>query len=179
MDELITENPADGTVTVCRQFSLLLLEDDRSSLVRAAGYDDGAGVLLVQLKDRKGEPAGVYRYLAVPEFHHAELLEAESVGNYYNTRIKPFFHCEQLDEATGRWYAAGWPERAAEAGQADGRRKNYYAVTGWSVADIVAAFARAGRTVTEAFAADWLDANEGKISDRLTEEGWEVIAALI
>lgn len=105
MDTTIHEDLAARELRV-GPFTLELLEEGRSSVVRALGYDDEGAFLLVQLMDRERRPTGLYRYVAVPEFQHVALAEAESMGQYLNAEIKPCYHCEQYDEATGRWYAA-------------------------------------------------------------------------
>ena len=58
----------------------------QSEAVSSVGYDGKARTLAVEF--REGQ---VYEYLEVPETIYRELLQAESIGNYVNTAIKPRF----------------------------------------------------------------------------------------
>lgn len=49
----------------------------------------------------------------------------------------------------------------------------------WVAEDIVDAFNRRGKKLSEAQAEEWLMDNASQIENRLTELGWEVIDALI
>jgi hypothetical protein len=57
-----------------------------SEAVNSIGYDPRRRTLAVEF--RKGR---VYEYLDVPEATYRELIEAESIGNFVSTRIKPYF----------------------------------------------------------------------------------------
>lgn len=63
----------------------------KSSAVRSVGYYDASATLEVELTTGR-----VYRYFDVPWEVHDELMDASSKGGYYNTRIKPAYHCEEV-----------------------------------------------------------------------------------
>lgn len=50
----------------------------------SVGYDKGRRVLEVEVAG-----GAVYQYLGVPAREYFALLSADSVGRYYNQRIKP------------------------------------------------------------------------------------------
>jgi hypothetical protein len=60
-----------------------------SSAVVSVGYDEHA-VLEVEYAD-----GDVYRYYGVPRSLHDQLLDAASIGQFINTRIKGRFRCEK------------------------------------------------------------------------------------
>jgi hypothetical protein len=62
-----------------------------SSCVRSAGYDAEAGELEIEFVH-----GAVYRYAAVPEQVHAELLAADSHGRYFNRSIRGCFRYRKL-----------------------------------------------------------------------------------
>jgi len=55
-----------------------------SSNIEAIGYDDGLRELWVQFKD-----GGTYVYGDVSAETHAEIMQADSKGSYFNREIKP------------------------------------------------------------------------------------------
>lgn len=55
-----------------------------STAVLSVGYDRNRRVLEVEV-----EGGAVYQYLGVPAREYLALLAADSVGRYYNQRIKP------------------------------------------------------------------------------------------
>lgn len=57
-----------------------------SSSVRSVGYDPESFVLEIEFRN-----GGVYQYLHVPAAAHRLLLQAESIGEYVNTVVKPRF----------------------------------------------------------------------------------------
>ena len=61
-----------------------------SSLVSAARYSSDA---VLELRFRSG---AIYRYSNVPHLLFEELLAAESLGAYFNRRIRPRFPYEQI-----------------------------------------------------------------------------------
>lgn len=65
-----------------------------SSNVAAVGYDDETKTLQVQFKG--GE---TYNYFGVPQELYDNLLNAESVGGFLNTYIKPHFRMEKVTES--------------------------------------------------------------------------------
>lgn len=54
-----------------------------SSNLRSVGYDEFLLVLEVEFKN-----GAVYRYYGVPAEVHDELINAESVGKYFNANVK-------------------------------------------------------------------------------------------
>jgi hypothetical protein len=59
-----------------------------SSSVASVGYDAATSVLEVEFRN-----GNVYRYFAVPSKIHGALVEADSVGAFVNTVIKPHYPC--------------------------------------------------------------------------------------
>jgi KTSC domain len=57
-----------------------------SEAVSSVGYDARRRTLAVEFREGR-----VYDYLEVPEETYRELMEAESIGNFVSTRIKPNF----------------------------------------------------------------------------------------
>jgi len=62
-----------------------------SSNLSSVGYDSQKKVLEVEFKN-----GSVYQYFEVPESKYAELIEASSVGSYFNTHIKNVFQYTQV-----------------------------------------------------------------------------------
>jgi hypothetical protein len=60
-----------------------------SSSVRSVGWQDGT----LELEYVGGS---VYRYYDVPQPTYAGLLAAESIGNYVNTEIKPYYEFREI-----------------------------------------------------------------------------------
>lgn len=58
-----------------------------SSLVTSVGYDSDEELLEVELQDGK-----VYQYRDVPEETYQGLLNADSIGRYFNNHIREFSH---------------------------------------------------------------------------------------
>ena len=54
-----------------------------SSNLRSVGYDEFLLVLEIEFKS-----GAVYRYYGVPAEVHDELINAESVGKYFNANVK-------------------------------------------------------------------------------------------
>ena len=54
-----------------------------SSNLRSVGYDEFLLVLEIEFKS-----GAVYRYYGVPSEVHDELINAESVGKYFNANVK-------------------------------------------------------------------------------------------
>ena len=54
-----------------------------SSNIRSVGYDEFLLVLEIEFKS-----GAVYRYYGVPAEVHDELINAESVGKYFNANVK-------------------------------------------------------------------------------------------
>ena len=62
-----------------------------SSSVRSVGYDDDSHTLEVEFRN-----GGVYDYLDVPATEARRLRQAESLGRYLNTRIKPRYRVRKV-----------------------------------------------------------------------------------
>ncbi len=58
-----------------------------SSLLRSVGYDPASSVLEVELI----EPGHVYEYFDVPYSVFEELMNADSLGSYFNEFIKDLY----------------------------------------------------------------------------------------
>lgn len=54
-----------------------------SSLLASVGYDSDEQVLEVELQDGK-----VYQYVDIPEETYRDLLDADSLGRYFNQYIR-------------------------------------------------------------------------------------------
>lgn len=57
-----------------------------SEAVKSVGYDGRHQTLAVEFREGR-----LYEYLEVPERTYRELMEAESIGNFVATKIKPCF----------------------------------------------------------------------------------------
>jgi hypothetical protein len=64
-----------------------------STSIASVGYE--APILEVRFLN-----GGLYRYLEVPEEVHAELMQAESKGRFFNRRIRDAYHCERVRPAS-------------------------------------------------------------------------------
>jgi hypothetical protein len=62
-----------------------------SSSISSVGYDAERKTLEVEFTGGR-----VYRYYDIPAAVHSELLEASSIGGYFNTNIRPYFPYERL-----------------------------------------------------------------------------------
>ena len=62
-----------------------------SSAVRSVGYDEDRHELEIEYAE-----GGVYRYSLVPRRSYDELLDADSIGAYVATRIKPRYPVEEV-----------------------------------------------------------------------------------
>ncbi|ADB33703.1 conserved hypothetical protein [Kribbella flavida DSM 17836] len=60
-----------------------------SSSVRSVGWKDDT----LEVEYVNGS---VYQYFEVPQFTFAGLLAAESIGQFVNTRIKPYYEFREL-----------------------------------------------------------------------------------
>ena len=70
-----------------------LLEYVDSTCFESVGYDDSEEVLYVRFLDS----GSVYAYYGVPYYEYDELVNADSIGGYYNDYIKGQYDCEQLE----------------------------------------------------------------------------------
>ena len=66
------------------------LTDVESSNIQAIGYDRKIQTLRVAFQDQSGVPR-VYDYPLVPESEYNRLMEAESKGKFFNSRVKPMY----------------------------------------------------------------------------------------
>jgi hypothetical protein len=64
-----------------------------SSVLLSVGYDPERQILEVELATRR-----VYRYYPVPELVHRRLLQAPSVGQYFNAEIRDHYECVRVDD---------------------------------------------------------------------------------
>jgi len=66
-----------------------------SQQIKSIGYDPTTATLEVEFTN-----GAVYQYSAVPAHIHQELMEAESIGKYFNQHIKYGFRYERVDVQT-------------------------------------------------------------------------------
>ena len=71
---------------------------EKSSNVKAIGYDPESKKMRVAFKGRDGD--NVYEYTDVAPHVHAEMLAAESAGSYFAKNIRGKYGVEKL---TGQW----------------------------------------------------------------------------
>jgi hypothetical protein len=69
----------------------MLRHEVHSSELRSVGYDEAISLLEVEF--RSGE---VYQYFDVPAELVLELLEADSLGRYFNASIRPKFKFKKV-----------------------------------------------------------------------------------
>lgn len=72
---------------ICDELEIpLSFEDAESSVIAAASYEPGPGLLRVVFRSGK-----TYRYGGVPDHVWADFLVAKSRGSYFNRQIGPLF----------------------------------------------------------------------------------------
>jgi KTSC domain len=64
-----------------------------ANVLAGVGYDEKTQTLEVEFRN-----GGVYQYNRIPAEEYAHLREAESIGRYLNTRIRPFYSCRKVRE---------------------------------------------------------------------------------
>jgi hypothetical protein len=69
----------------------MLRQAVKSSELRGVGYEESA--LLLEVEFHSGE---IYRYFDVPARLVLELLQAESIGRFFNAHIRPRFAFEKV-----------------------------------------------------------------------------------
>ena len=69
----------------------MLRQRVKSSELRSVGYDDSASLLEAEFQS--GE---VYQYFNVPAELVLELLNADSLGRYFNAHIRPKFNFKKV-----------------------------------------------------------------------------------
>ena len=62
-----------------------------SSNLAAVGYDPNSETLEVEFKNGR-----VYEYYNVPSFVHERLMQANSMGQFFNAEIRDAFACSQI-----------------------------------------------------------------------------------
>ena len=68
----------------------------KSTCLASVGYDPKRHILEVEFK---GSRAGNYQYHGVPPQEHRRLMQADSVGKYYNRKIKDRYPFDIVREA--------------------------------------------------------------------------------
>jgi hypothetical protein len=61
-----------------------------SSNLISVGYEPSSEILEVEFK------GGVYQYYNVPQFMHEELMQAPSIGIFFNANIKNAYACAKV-----------------------------------------------------------------------------------
>jgi hypothetical protein len=69
----------------------MLMQAVTSSVIDAIGYDEDGAWLLVRFNNGR-----LYRYRGVPEAEFDALVQASSIGGYYNRHIRDAFPYEEL-----------------------------------------------------------------------------------
>ena len=82
--ETAEERLADGGV---------ILRNVDSSALSRVGYDKREHVLVAEFKDS----GAIYAYYEVPESVYNELLDAESIGNYFYYNVRTSYTYERLN----------------------------------------------------------------------------------
>jgi hypothetical protein len=62
-----------------------------SSNLTSVGYDGGSEILEVEFKN-----GNIYQYYNVPQVMFDALLQAPSVGSFFNANIRNFFSCAKV-----------------------------------------------------------------------------------
>jgi len=62
-----------------------------SSNLASVGYDPASETLEVEFNNGR-----VYEYYNVPQFMHERLMEAPSIGIFFNAEIKKAYSCNQV-----------------------------------------------------------------------------------
>ena len=62
-----------------------------SSSLASVGYDRGSETLEVEFLN-----GGIYEYYNVPEFMHERLMQASSIGGFFNAEIKNGYACSKV-----------------------------------------------------------------------------------
>lgn len=70
-----------------------LLEWVDSTCFSAVGYDEYNEILVVEFLDE----GSIYAYYDVPEYEYWDLVNADSIGGYYNDYIKGQYYSERLE----------------------------------------------------------------------------------
>ena len=62
-----------------------------SSNIESVGYEENSETLEVEFKNQS-----IYQYYNVPLFMHEQLMQAASVGTFFNANIKNAFACAKI-----------------------------------------------------------------------------------
>jgi len=62
-----------------------------SSNLASVGYDPASETLEIEFNNGR-----VYQYYNVPPFMHERMMEAPSIGSFFNAEIKKAYSCEQV-----------------------------------------------------------------------------------
>jgi hypothetical protein len=80
-----------------------------SSSISSVGYDAGRETLEVEFHSGR-----VYQYYGVPSAVHQKLVRADSIGGYFNSRIRPNY--PYAERAAALTQATGSSSRRSAAG---------------------------------------------------------------
>ena len=62
-----------------------------SSSIVSVGYNPDSETLEVEFKN-----TGIYEYYNVPQFMHERLMQASSIGSFFNAEIKNNYACSKI-----------------------------------------------------------------------------------
>ena len=63
----------------------------KSASLHSVGYDPRRHLLEVEFRQGR-----IYRYFEVPPAAHRDLLNARSIGAYFNRHVKPAYRCRRV-----------------------------------------------------------------------------------
>lgn len=67
-----------------------------STVIASVGYDGDAKVMDIEFRSGR-----LYRYFTIPEHIHRRLMNAKSIGRYFNTVIRDQFPGQEIDPEDG------------------------------------------------------------------------------
>lgn len=91
--ETTTEAPTEETLDELSPDAFDMVSISRSTCLDRAGYNRRDHILYIRFLDSQAE----YVYYDVPEEVYESLIDAESIGKYYNSDIKGQYECEKLE----------------------------------------------------------------------------------
>ncbi len=62
-----------------------------SSNLASVGYDANSETLEVEFKNQS-----IYQYYNVPQFMHEQLMQAPSIGTFFNANIRDAYACARM-----------------------------------------------------------------------------------
>ena len=80
-----------STMETKEEGQLMEREPVYSSNLASVGYDQNSETLEVEFKNGR-----VYEYYNVPNFIHERLMQANSMGQFFNAEIRDAFGCSQI-----------------------------------------------------------------------------------